>query len=44
MRASRQNLNSREQLKRAEKMLSGLDTEITLANRAGNVEPKLQAY
>ncbi|KEF32856.1 Universal stress protein family 4 [Marinobacter nitratireducens] len=33
-----------EQLKRAEKMLSGLGAEITLAIRAGDVEPTLHAY
>lgn len=33
-----------EQLKKAEKMLSGLDVDITLAIRAGDVEPTLHAY
>ncbi len=33
-----------EQLKKAEKMLSGLESEITLAIRAGDVEPALHAY
>ncbi len=33
-----------EQLKMAEKMLAGLDSEITLAIRAGDVEPTLHAY
>ncbi|AHI28896.1 universal stress protein [Marinobacter similis] len=33
-----------EQLKKAEKMLAGLESEITLAIRAGDVEPTLHAY
>ncbi|GHD44265.1 Nucleotide-binding universal stress protein, UspA family [Marinobacter persicus] len=33
-----------EQLKKAEKMLAGLDVEITLAIRAGDVEPALHQY
>jgi len=33
-----------EQLKKAEKMLAGLGSEITLAIRAGDVEPTLHAY
>ena len=33
-----------EQLKKAEKMLAGLESEITLAIRAGDVEPALHAY
>ncbi len=33
-----------EQLRKAEKMLAGLDVEITLAIRAGDVEPTLHAY
>jgi nucleotide-binding universal stress UspA family protein len=33
-----------EQLRKAEKMLAGLGTEITLAIRAGDVEPALHAY
>ncbi|AOY88320.1 universal stress protein UspA [Marinobacter salinus] len=33
-----------EQLKKAEKMLGGLESEITLAIRAGDVEPALHAY
>ncbi|MBU2954316.1 universal stress protein [Marinobacter sp. F3R08] len=33
-----------EQLKKAENMLSGLESEITLAIRAGDVEPALHAY
>ncbi|MGQ7300502.1 universal stress protein [Marinobacter nauticus] len=33
-----------EQLKKAEKMLEGLGVEITLAIRAGDVEPTLHAY
>ena len=33
-----------EQLRKAEKMLAGLESEITLAIRAGDVEPALHAY
>ncbi len=33
-----------EQLRKAEKMLAGLGTEITLAIRAGDVEPALHTY
>ncbi|WP_296933560.1 universal stress protein [uncultured Marinobacter sp.] len=33
-----------EQLKKAEKMLAGLESEITLAIRAGDVEPALHDY
>ncbi|MBW4935989.1 universal stress protein [Marinobacter sp. F4206] len=33
-----------EQLKKAEKMLAGLESDITLAIRAGDVEPALHAY
>ena len=33
-----------EQLKQAEKMLAGLGVEITLAIRAGDVEPALHEY
>lgn len=33
-----------EQLRKAEKMLAGLDVEITLAIRDGDVEPTLHAY
>lgn len=33
-----------EQLKKAEQMLSGLGVDITLAIRAGDVEPALHAY
>lgn len=33
-----------EQLKKAEQMLAGLEAEITLAIRAGDVEPALHAY
>lgn len=33
-----------EQLKKAEKMLAGLESDITLAIRAGDVEPTLHAY
>ena len=34
----------REQLRKAEKMLAGLESGITLAIRAGDVEPALHAY
>jgi nucleotide-binding universal stress UspA family protein len=33
-----------EQLRKAERMLAGLESEITLAIRAGDVEPALHAY
>ncbi|TYC59145.1 universal stress protein [Marinobacter sp. BW6] len=33
-----------EQLKKAEKMLAGLESDITVAIRAGDVEPTLHAY